>query len=63
MKFQDAFKYPLSSLQSVPALEMCFLWGKATRPWPSPKLAGENIQEALQVLSPLTGTILQLRVL
>lgn len=27
--------------------------------WPSPNLAGENIQQALQVLPSLTDTILQ----
>lgn len=40
-----------------------FLWGKTTSLWLSPKLAGENIQEAGQVLLSLTDTILQRSVL
>lgn len=43
--------------------EKGFLWRKTMSLWLSPKLAGENIQEAGQVFPSLTDTILQQSVL
>ena len=63
MKFQEAFKYLLSPLQSIPTLKRAFSGEKPGVSGLLSKLAGENIQEALQVLPSLTDTILQQSVL
>lgn len=58
-----SFQVPTIPSAIYATTEKGFLWGKTTSLWLYPKLAGENIQEAGQVLPSLTDTILQLSVL